>query len=264
MSPDFAPRHFALVDALDQAAIATDPHGRITHWNRSAARLYGWSADEVIGKPIVDVTPSDLARAQAEEIMRALTAGSVWSGEFPVRGRSGEPFVASVTDVPLGGDDGIAGILGLSAPSRSPADLVELVHRFVAAANVVWPERVSARMEIADAIVPASEPHIAQLLSLLILHHGAALDAGTAIELQIAPAKESIFVDFGLHGGRPSVWIRIGLQERRKVRSLLRSAIEAAQPTNHAAALVRMVGGTLLRADTPEGLTAWHLLLPLR
>ena len=47
-----------LLDAVGEAVIATDLAGRITHWNPSAERLYGWPAGEVLGRDILDVTPS--------------------------------------------------------------------------------------------------------------------------------------------------------------------------------------------------------------
>ena len=42
-----------LLDAVGQAIIATDPQGKIVYWNRAAEKLYGWSAEEVMGLPIV-------------------------------------------------------------------------------------------------------------------------------------------------------------------------------------------------------------------
>jgi PAS domain S-box-containing protein len=48
-----------LLDAVGQAIIATDPQGRIVYWNRAAQELYGWSKVEVMGRPIVAVTPSE-------------------------------------------------------------------------------------------------------------------------------------------------------------------------------------------------------------
>ena len=48
-----------LLDAVGQAIIATDLQGRIIYWNRAAEELYGWSIEEVMGRPIVEVTPSE-------------------------------------------------------------------------------------------------------------------------------------------------------------------------------------------------------------
>src|SRR6478752_2837287 len=39
----------ALFDALPLAVMATDPDGRVTRWSPSAARVFGWSEEDVIG-----------------------------------------------------------------------------------------------------------------------------------------------------------------------------------------------------------------------
>ena len=81
-----------LLDHVQQAAIATDPNGRVVYWNRAAEDLYGWKRDEVIGTDILKltVTPSD--EDKAAEIMSAVRSGNTWTGEFDVRARDGRIF----------------------------------------------------------------------------------------------------------------------------------------------------------------------------
>jgi two-component system, cell cycle sensor histidine kinase and response regulator CckA len=103
-----------LLDAVGEAVMATDPEGRIRYWNRRAEELYGWARDEVMGRNVVDVTPSSMSRRQADEIMKRLAAGEVWTGEFQVQRRDGSTFPAEVTNTPIldeaGGQVGIVGI----------------------------------------------------------------------------------------------------------------------------------------------------------
>src|ERR1051326_8149597 len=47
-----------LLQAVEQAVIATDLEGTITFWNRHAEVLYGWRADEVLGRSVLEITPS--------------------------------------------------------------------------------------------------------------------------------------------------------------------------------------------------------------
>ena len=110
-----------LLDAVGQAIIATDPQGKIVYWNRAAEKLYGWSAEEVMGLPIVEVTPSEEFLERADEIMSELMAGRSWSGEFVVRRKDGSTFPAMVTDTPVYDEQGtLVGIIGVST------DLTEL------------------------------------------------------------------------------------------------------------------------------------------
>ena len=46
----------ALLQAVKIAVVATCPDGEILYWNRFAEQLYGWTADEVLGRNIVDIT----------------------------------------------------------------------------------------------------------------------------------------------------------------------------------------------------------------
>ena len=104
-----------LLDAVGEAVIATDPVGRILYWNTSAERLYGWSSDEVVGRPVDEVTPAEVARAHAIAIMERLQEGESWTGEFMVRDRQGRTFPVLVTDSPVLDDDGsLMGIIGTS------------------------------------------------------------------------------------------------------------------------------------------------------
>ncbi len=108
--------HDHLLNAVGQAVIATDLAGAITYWNRAAETLYGWRADEVIGRNVVEVVPSETTQAQAHEIMARLATGQSWSGEFLVRRRDGVSFLAHVTDTPIYDDDGrLVGVAGISS-----------------------------------------------------------------------------------------------------------------------------------------------------
>jgi PAS domain S-box-containing protein len=50
----------AIVDSMGEAVIGTDRTGNIISWNASAERLYGYPADEAIGKAVELVVPPDL------------------------------------------------------------------------------------------------------------------------------------------------------------------------------------------------------------
>jgi PAS domain S-box-containing protein len=104
-----------LLDAVDQAVVATTPDGVIVLWNRCAERLYGWPAAQAVGRNVLDVAPAEMSREQAAAIMDELRAGRAWSGEFTVRRRDGTPFQAWVADTPVMDEGGrLVGIVGVS------------------------------------------------------------------------------------------------------------------------------------------------------
>jgi PAS domain S-box-containing protein len=106
---------FAVLDALPRAIIVTDPDGRILVWNRLAESLYGWPAAEVVGRPVGEVLVPIEHRGHADEIMETVRAGEIWSGDFTVLRRDGEPVRVWVTDRPVFADDGqVIAVVGAS------------------------------------------------------------------------------------------------------------------------------------------------------
>ncbi|MFW6142507.1 MAG: PAS domain S-box protein, partial [Candidatus Saliniplasma sp.] len=107
--------HARLLDHIRSAVIYTDIDGKVTYWNKGAEDLYGWEAEEVICKNIVDITPSLMNKDQAEEIMRELQQGNEWSGEFTLKKKDGSEFDAWVVDSPVLDKNGeLKGIIGIS------------------------------------------------------------------------------------------------------------------------------------------------------
>jgi len=49
----------SIVDSSDDAIITKAPDGTITFWNRGAERLYGYTAQEMIGRSLKLITPPD-------------------------------------------------------------------------------------------------------------------------------------------------------------------------------------------------------------
>src|SRR5690349_18770827 len=49
----------AIIESSDDAIVTKDLNGIITTWNKGAERLFGYTADEVIGKPVAILIPAD-------------------------------------------------------------------------------------------------------------------------------------------------------------------------------------------------------------
>lgn len=94
-----------LLDRARDAIIATDLERRITYWNASAERLYGWTASEVIGLALnefgLDFDPGRFAAARA-----GLLAHGEWRGDFRLRTRSGGTVLVETTWSLVGENDG--------------------------------------------------------------------------------------------------------------------------------------------------------------
>jgi PAS domain S-box-containing protein len=64
----------AIIDSSDDAIIGKTLDGIITSWNGAAQRLYGYSADEIVGRPITTIVPPE-RRAEVADIMARLARG---------------------------------------------------------------------------------------------------------------------------------------------------------------------------------------------
>lgn len=105
-----------LLEAVNQAVIATDLNGVIIYWNRFAEDLYGWRAEEVTGKSILETNTPQPSHEQAAEIMMRLRRGEIWEGDFVVTRKDGDSFLAHVANAPIyDGQQKLIGIVGFSS-----------------------------------------------------------------------------------------------------------------------------------------------------
>lgn len=122
-----------LLDSVEQAVIATDTAGNVTYWNRFAERLYGWTAAETIGQPIISIIVPDVSQRQAQQIMEHLWSGITWTGEYTVRRRDGTTFPAFVNDAPIWDERGnLAGVVGVSIDISIPKQTEAELHQALA------------------------------------------------------------------------------------------------------------------------------------
>jgi PAS domain S-box-containing protein len=104
-----------LLDAVEQSVIATDLEGTVIYWNQFAAKLYGWTAREAIGRNVLELTTPEVMTEQALEIMSRLRQGESWTGEFNVRRRDGTTFPVQIINSPINDEKGkLIGIVGVS------------------------------------------------------------------------------------------------------------------------------------------------------
>ena len=83
-----------LLDLTYDAVIVRNLRNEITYWNHGAEELYGWRAEEIVGKVAQDALQTVYPKAQAEIEAETLERGS-WEGELTQRRRDGSVVTVS-------------------------------------------------------------------------------------------------------------------------------------------------------------------------
>jgi PAS domain S-box-containing protein len=90
----------AFIQSSPLAIISLDPDGNIRNWNARAEQLFGWSADEVVGRALP--YRSERGREEAAALMqRALSGESLQGVEILRHRKDGTPVHAAVWAAPL-------------------------------------------------------------------------------------------------------------------------------------------------------------------
>lgn len=103
-----------VLDQVDAAVKRWAPDGTVVHWNRGAERLYGYSAEETLGRPLRDLIWPQGGDERAAELRREVTERGEFEGELALRRKDGSTFTAYSRIVGVrnseGGLDGFVGI----------------------------------------------------------------------------------------------------------------------------------------------------------
>jgi PAS domain S-box-containing protein len=137
-SHEYAQRLASIVQSSDDAIISKDLRGTIVSWNHGAERLFGYSAEEAIGKPVTMLMPPDRV-SEEETILERLRRGERIDHFETIRRRKDGSLVdISLTISPIHGSNGM--VVGASKIARDITEvrraqaqqkllLAEIMHR---------------------------------------------------------------------------------------------------------------------------------------
>jgi PAS domain S-box-containing protein len=93
--------HANLLDQVHDAIIATDADEKITAWNRAAAEMYGWRADEALGACVHTIVPTEMAEEAARARQETLHTQGAARNQVKQYRRTGEPLIVETTTMTL-------------------------------------------------------------------------------------------------------------------------------------------------------------------
>jgi PAS domain S-box-containing protein len=139
-------RHLAaIVESSDDAIISKDLKGVIQSWNAGAQRIFGYSADEMIGQNITRLMPPDRLNEETTIIERICRGERVDHFETMRRRKDGSLINVSLTISPIKNDQGE--VIGASKIARDITDR----KRVEAALNDLLTREQAARSEAEEA-----------------------------------------------------------------------------------------------------------------
>ncbi|KAL1207361.1 putative serine/threonine-protein kinase SIS8 [Cardamine amara subsp. amara] len=111
-------QYLNILQSMAQAVHVFDLNGHIIFWNSMAEKLYGYSAEEALGKDSINILVDGQDAPVAENITRRCSNGESWTGEFPVKNKVGERFSVVTTISPFYDDNGsLIGIICITNDS---------------------------------------------------------------------------------------------------------------------------------------------------
>jgi PAS domain S-box-containing protein len=114
---EFENRFFSIVEYSDDAIVSKDLDGIIKTWNRGAERLFGYTAEEIIGKSITLLIPMDRHDEESHILSRIRRGECIDHYETVRQRKDGSLVEISVTVSPL--KDAEGRIVGASKIARN-------------------------------------------------------------------------------------------------------------------------------------------------
>jgi PAS domain S-box-containing protein len=139
----------AIVGASEDPIVSKDLNGVITTWNSAAERMFGYSAQEIIGKPMEQLIPQDRLNEEPQ-ILACIVRGETIDHFETVRvTKEGAPINVSITISPIKDADGI--VVGASKIVRDITESKGVAER-ISQLNAELELRVTERTSELEAV----------------------------------------------------------------------------------------------------------------
>ncbi len=150
-----------IVDSADDAIISKDLNGIVESWNQGARRMFGYTAEEMIGQPLLRLIPSEL-HYEEDEILRKLRAGErIDHYETTRMDKNGNRLEVSVTISPIRNNEGV--VIGASKIARDISDRKRMEKLLIQS------EKLAATGRMAAAIAHEINNPLESLMNLIFL-----------------------------------------------------------------------------------------------
>jgi PAS domain S-box-containing protein len=234
LPPGFdSPEHFlaAIINSSDDAIVTKSLDGIVTSWNKGAERLFGYTAEEMIGQPILKVIPPDRKSEEPAILQRLRNGERVDHFDTRRMHKDGHEFDVSLTISPV--KNRVGEIVGASKIARD-ISLQKEAERVLATANE---ETVRQNQQKDEFLTTLSHELRTPLQSIIgwvqILqggdHNEAELTEGLEVISRAAKSQQHIIDDLLDMSRILSGKVRLDVQ-KFELGTVLEAALETVRP----------------------------------
>lgn len=151
----------AIVDSADDAIISKTLTGIVTSWNRAAEKMFGYTASEMIGQPVLRLIPEELHYEEDEILCKLRASERIDHYETTRKKKNGEQFHVSVTISPI--IDATGKVIGASKIARDISDKKRVEQLLIQS------EKLAATGRMAAAIAHEINNPLESLINIIFL-----------------------------------------------------------------------------------------------
>jgi two-component system CheB/CheR fusion protein len=111
----------AIVESSDDAIVGLTLNGIVTAWNTGAERMFGYTAEEIAGKPVAILLPADRFQEESHILSRIRRGEKVPLHDSVRVAKDGRVLSVALTISPI--YDALGAVIGASAIARDHTDL---------------------------------------------------------------------------------------------------------------------------------------------
>jgi len=181
--------HDAIVEFSDDAIIGLDMKASVISWNRGAERLYGYRADEIVGKSVEVLLPPDLAAEEAVILARLSRGENIEHYETTRQRKDGSLVDVSLTVSAIRDIDGV--VVGVSKIARDLSERRKSEARLLRSEDQL---RQAQKLEAVGSLAGGIAHDFNNLLSVILSYTSLALDEvepGSPLHLDLEQIEQA-------------------------------------------------------------------------
>ncbi|HEX2922977.1 MAG TPA: PAS domain S-box protein, partial [Chloroflexota bacterium] len=134
----------AVVESSEDAIVGENLDGVVTDWNSAAERIFGYRADEIIGRRLAAVVMPDRLEESGEDLKRIAKGESIKSRELVWIRKDGSPLNVTMSVSPIRAPSGK--IIGVASIARDISERKQLEQQLLRAQRMEAAGRVAGQV----------------------------------------------------------------------------------------------------------------------